>query len=76
VSERTLHSRLADIGHSLSDVVEEFRREEAARLLATHGLHLVQVANRLGYAGQTLFSRACRRRAGVTPGAWQARRRA
>ncbi|MBZ8142573.1 AraC family transcriptional regulator, partial [Rubrivivax gelatinosus] len=32
VSERTLQRRLAEIGRSFSEVVEEFRREEAARL--------------------------------------------
>lgn len=71
VSERTLQRRLADIGRSFSDVVEEFRREEAARLLAAPGLHLVDVASRLGYAEQTSFTRAFRRWTGVTPGAWR-----
>ncbi|MCV2355696.1 AraC family transcriptional regulator [Paucibacter sp. B2R-40] len=71
VSERTLQRRLADIGRSFSDVVEEFRREEAARLLATPGLPLVEVASRLGYAEQTSFTRAFRRWTGITPGAWR-----
>lgn len=75
VSERTLQRRLADIGRSFSEVVDEFRREEAARLLATPGLHLVQVASRLGYAEQTSFTRAFRRWTGVTPGAWRDARR-
>jgi AraC-like DNA-binding protein len=75
VSERTLQRRLADIGRSYSDVVEEFRREEAARLLATPGVHLVEVASRLGYAEQTSFTRAFRRWTGVTPGSWRARQR-
>ena len=76
VSERTLQRRLADIGHSFSDVVEAFRREEAGRLLATPGLHLVEVASRLGYSEQTSFTRAFRRWTGVTPGAWRAGKRA
>lgn len=75
VSERTLQRRLADIGRSFSEVVEEFRREEAARLLATPGLALVEVASRLGYAEQTSFTRAFRRWTGVTPGRWRAGRR-
>jgi len=75
VSERTLQRRLADIGHSFSDVVEEFRREEAARLLARPGLHLAEVASRLGYAEQTSFTRAFRRWTGITPGAWRAGQR-
>lgn len=61
VSERTLQRRLAELGRSFSDVVEDFRREEAARLLATPGLPLVEVVSRLGYAEQTSFTRAFRR---------------
>jgi AraC-like DNA-binding protein len=76
VSERTLQRRLADIGRSFSDVVEDFRREEAARLLASPGLPLVEVASRLGYAEQTSFTRAFRRWTGTTPGAWRDERRA
>jgi AraC-like DNA-binding protein len=74
VSERTLQRRLTELGRSFSDVVEDFRREEAARLLATPGLHLVEVAGRLGYAEQTSFTRAFRRWTGTTPGAWRAGR--
>ena len=76
VSERTLQRRLTELGRSFSDVVEDFRREEAARLLATPGLHLVEVAGRLGYAEQTSFTRAFRRWTGTTPGAWRAGRAA
>ncbi len=75
VSVRTLQRRLAEIGRSFSDVVEDFRREEAARLLATPGLPLVQVPGRLGYAEQTSFTRAFRRWTGTTPGAWRSGRR-
>jgi AraC-like DNA-binding protein len=76
VSERTLQRRLTETGRSFSEVVEAFRREEAARLLALPGLPLVEVAGRLGYAEQTSFTRAFRRWTGVTPGAWRAGRRA
>lgn len=71
VSERTLQRRLAKLGRSFSDVVEDFRREEAARLLTISGLPLVAVAGRLGYAEQTSFTRAFRRWTGSTPGAWR-----
>jgi AraC-like DNA-binding protein len=73
VSERTLQRRLTQLGRSFSDVVEDFRREEAARLLATPGLSLVEVASRLGYSEQTSFTRAFRRWTGTTPGAWRAK---
>ena len=76
VSERTLQRRLTELGRSFSDVVEDFRHEEAARLLATPGIPLVEVASRLGYAEQTSFTRAFRRWTGTTPGAWRAGRSA
>jgi AraC-like DNA-binding protein len=76
VSERSLQRRLTEQGLSFTEVVEAFRREEAARLLAVPGLTLVTVAGRLGYAEQTSFTRAFRRWTGVTPGAWRAGRRA
>lgn len=76
VSERTLQRRLTETGRSFSDVVEDFRHEEAVRLLAMPGLPLVEVAGRLGYAEQTSFTRAFRRWTGVTPGAWRDGQRA
>jgi AraC-like DNA-binding protein len=75
VSVRTLQRRLGDLGRNFSDVVEDFRREEAARLLAIPGLPLVKIPGRLGYAEQTSFTRAFRRWTGTTPGAWRAGRR-
>lgn len=74
MSERTLQRRLAEGGRSFSAVVEDFRRDEAARLLADPRHTLVQVANRLGYAEQTSFTRAFRRWTGTTPRAWRTQR--
>lgn len=71
VSERTLQRRLGELGRSFTDVVESFRREEAARLLRQPDLPLVEVATRLGYAEQTSFTRAFRKWTGSTPGAWR-----
>lgn len=71
LSERTLQRRLADIGRSFSAVVEDFRREEAALLLADARYAVVEVAARLGYAEQTSFTRAFRRWTGTTPAAWR-----
>ena len=75
VSERTLQRRLAEDGRSFTDVLEEFRREESARLLCDRKLALTEIATRLGYAEQTSFTRAFRRWTGSTPGAWRADRR-
>lgn len=74
MSERTLQRRLAELGRSYSSVIEDFRREEAARLLCDPDLTLVRVANLLGYAEQTSFIRAFRRWTGTTPRAWRMQR--
>ena len=70
MSVRTLQRRMASSGRSWSDVVEVFRRDEAARLLAGT-LPLVDVAARLGYREQTSFTRAFRRWTGQTPAQWR-----
>jgi len=70
MSVRTLQRRLAASGRSWSDVVEAFRRDEAARLL-TGPTPLVAVAGRLGYREQTSFTRAFRRWTGQTPAQWR-----
>lgn len=70
LSERTLQRRLASSGRSWSDVVEGFRRDEAARLLAGP-TPLVEVAARLGYREQTSFTRAFKRWTGQTPAHWR-----
>lgn len=76
LSERTLQRRLADIGRSFSAVVEDFRHEEAIRLLSDPHLALVQVAARLGFSEQTSFTRAFKRWTATTPAAWRIGRRA
>jgi AraC-like DNA-binding protein len=71
VSERTLQRRLAETGRSFTGVMDDFRRNESARLLCDRKLHLVEIAARLGYAEQTSFTRAFRRWTGTTPAAWR-----
>jgi len=70
ISVRTLQRRLASSGSSWSGVVEAFRRDEAARLLAGP-TPLVDVTARLGYREQTSFTRAFRRWTGKTPAQWR-----
>ena len=74
VSERTLQRRLTEIDRSFTQIVEDFRREESARLLCDRKLHLVEVASRLGYSEQTSFTRAFKRWHNTTPGHWRAAR--
>lgn len=70
MSVRTLQRRLEASGRSWSDVVEAFRRDEAARLLAGPA-PLVDVAAQLGYRDQSSFTRAFRRWTGQTPAQWR-----
>ncbi len=70
MSRRTLQRRLASSGRSWSDVVEGFRRDEAARLLAGP-IPLVDVAACLGFREQSSFTRAFRRWTGQTPAQWR-----
>jgi AraC-like DNA-binding protein len=73
LSERTLQRRLSDIDRSFSAVVDDFRHEEAIRLLCDPQLALIQVAARLGFSEQTSFTRAFKRWTSSTPAAWRAK---
>ncbi len=75
LSERTLQRRLADAGRSFSAVVEDFRHEEALRLLSDPQLALVHIAGMLGFSEQTSFTRAFKRWTATTPAAWRAQHR-
>jgi AraC-like DNA-binding protein len=67
VSVRTLKRRLAALGLSYSDLVDERRRERALVLLQDTSLTSEQIAERLGYSDAANFSRAFRRWTGTTP---------
>jgi len=76
LSVRTLQRRLAQAGRSFAAVLDDFRREEAARLLTDPSLALSLVSGRLGYAEQASFTRAFSRWYGVSPGKWRQEARA
>jgi AraC-like DNA-binding protein len=71
LSVRTLQRRPDEAGRSFAAVVDDFRREEAARLLSDPALALSRVAERLGYAEQASFTRAFTRWYGAPPGKWR-----
>lgn len=73
LSERTLQRRLAVGGRSFSRVLEDFQHEESLRLLGSTRLGVAQVAQRVGYAEQSSFTRAFKRWTGTTPAAWRER---
>lgn len=68
---RTLNRRLEALGTTFRDVLEDVRFEAACQLLALTELSLDGIADALGYAGVSPFTRAFRRRAGVPPGQWR-----
>ncbi len=70
LSERSLHRHLQAAGTTYQRVLEAFRETEAERLLLAGQIPLSQVAQRLGFSDQTTWSRAFKRRKGVSPRDW------
>jgi len=69
---RTLQRRLAEEGVRCQDLIEQERRDQAARYLAEPALQLHQIAGLLGYAEQSTLNRSCRRWFGKTPRQYRA----
>lgn len=63
------------IGRSPADYVTEVRIDTAKRMLDA-GRSVSETSRELGYASDEGFSRAFRRRTGITPSAWRAAHRA
>jgi AraC-like DNA-binding protein len=68
LSARTLKRKLKEQGTSYSDLLEQARRSEATRLLASDS-SIEQIAAWLGYSDAANFTRAFRRWTGRTPAA-------
>jgi len=73
MSARSLSRRLAGQGTSFHAIVEEIRRELAARYLHERRLSLTEIAFLLGYSEVSTFNHAFRRWTGTTPAAFRAR---
>jgi len=71
---RTLQRQLAAEGTTVATILDDERKEQAARLLATSGLQLRQLAGMLGYVEQSTFNRSFRRWYGTTPSKYRAGR--
>jgi AraC-like DNA-binding protein len=71
VSSRTLKRRLAEEGTTFKELADHARRDEALRLVGGTELALEAIAERLGYSDLANFSRAFRRWASATPGAYR-----
>lgn len=67
VHPKTLQRRLAAEGTTFGAMVDQTRRELTDTLLTGTDLPLVQLCRQLGYAEQSVLTRACRRWFGMTP---------
>ena len=68
---RTLSRRLEDFGTSFQELVDEGRFEIARQMLEDTSLDVGQIAEALGYARASAFTRAFRRWSGTTPALWR-----
>ncbi len=71
VHRRTLNRRLQELGTTFRAVLEDVRFEAACQLLQATELTQDDIADALGYAGVSPFTRAFRRRTGMAPGQWR-----
>jgi AraC-like DNA-binding protein len=67
MSERTLHRRLAEEGVSYQELLDEARKNAAARYLCDSTLAIGEIAYLLGYSEPAAFHRAFRRWYATTP---------
>ncbi len=66
-SVRTLQRRLAAVGSSYSELLQQARFEAARQLIADPDIKLIDAAYHLGWSCPATFSRAFRQFAGVSP---------
>jgi AraC-like DNA-binding protein len=64
---RTLHRRLKAEGKAFQEIKDEVRRDVALHYLRHSDVPLVRIAEKLGYAESSVFSRSCLRWFGASP---------
>lgn len=72
---KTLQRRLADEDTTFAGLVDEVREEAAERYLRTTHITMSHLARELGYAEQSVLSRACKRWFGAGPAAYRSQTR-
>jgi len=75
IHRRTLARRLSDFGISFTALVDEVRYDIAKHSLLDTNAKLIDVAELLGYADASAFTRAFRRWSGVAPAKWRSKAR-
>ena len=68
---RTLHRHLAAFGTSFRALADETRFDIARQMLEGSALEVRRIADMLGYADPSAFTRAFRRWSGATPARWR-----
>jgi AraC-like DNA-binding protein len=68
---RTLHRHLVGYGTSFRELVDDTRFEIARQMLVDSSLDVRHIADMLGYADPSAFTRAFRRWSGTTPALWR-----
>lgn len=68
---QTLHRHLARRGTTFEQLVEEVRRDVAARLLTVTNLPIAEISTMLGYGSQSSFTRAFGRWYASSPRQWR-----
>ena len=71
IHRRTLHRRLLSEGTSFSEILESTRKKIAAERLSNSNMSIVQLAQYLGYADNSAFTRSFKRWYGATPQQWR-----
>jgi AraC-like DNA-binding protein len=75
-SERTLQRRIAELGTSFHDIVDEARRQIAMRMLQDSPYSIAEISYRLGFSQPSAFTRSARRWFDQSPSAFRRSRRA
>lgn len=74
MSTRTLKRKLQQAGTSFQVLLDEVRRQDAIRLLASPDHSIERVATWMGFAEPSNFTHAFKRWTGMTPSEWRRRR--
>ena len=75
IDRRTVHRYLQSEGRTYSDLINDVRRDLAARYLDNRDRSLAEVSSLLGFAAPSAFSRWYRREFGAAPSAGRAAKR-
>ena len=61
ISQKKLQRLLSYEGTSFSQILDNYRKDKACKLLGTQGRSISKIAEELGYASSKTFNTACKR---------------